>query len=326
MNFSAELIYSILGQTTTSVDPVIFVNTISMYALPLSFWFLALGSIFGSFLNVVVYRLPLGKSLSHPPSHCPLCSQPIRWYDNIPVLSWIILRGRCRSCAAPISIRYPLVEAWCALLFLAIFLIEMPGQTFELRSRFIEGLWFAPTYADGLLTAMWRSTPTAGYLFALLVTLTAATLICFDKERIPARLYFATLAVGFLLPICFPGLDFRALPVWEKLHTSLAGPVDVGTTLGATYAALDGIGGAVVGLLVGGLMASLEPRTRRDGIALAMIATGLTLGFQAAIVIGALSQTARGINLALSARRRSIYQVPTVAWILLLAILWIAVT
>ena len=69
------------------------------------------GLIIGSFLNVVAYRLPRGESLAHPPSRCPSCSAPVKPYDNIPVLSWLLLRGRCRSCKAPISPRYPLVEA-----------------------------------------------------------------------------------------------------------------------------------------------------------------------------------------------------------------------
>jgi leader peptidase (prepilin peptidase) / N-methyltransferase len=68
------------------------------------------GLIIGSFLNVVAYRLPRGESLAHPPSRCPSCEAPVRPYDNIPVLSWLLLRGRCRSCNAPISARYPIVE------------------------------------------------------------------------------------------------------------------------------------------------------------------------------------------------------------------------
>ncbi len=69
-----------------------------------------LGLLIGSFLNVVVWRLPRGESLSHPASHCPVCGHPIRAYDNIPVFSWVLLRGRCRDCGARISPRYPLVE------------------------------------------------------------------------------------------------------------------------------------------------------------------------------------------------------------------------
>jgi leader peptidase (prepilin peptidase)/N-methyltransferase len=72
----------------------------------------------GSFLNVVIYRLPRGQSLAWPGSFCPACRAPIRLYDNIPVLGWLILRGRCRSCGAPISIRYPIVEAITGAVFL----------------------------------------------------------------------------------------------------------------------------------------------------------------------------------------------------------------
>lgn len=75
------------------------------------------GGIFGSFGNVVIWRLPRGESLSSPGSHCPGCGHPIRWHDNIPIVSWLVLRARCRDCGAPISARYPAVEALSALLF-----------------------------------------------------------------------------------------------------------------------------------------------------------------------------------------------------------------
>ena len=70
----------------------------------------AYGLVFGSFLNVVVYRLPRGMSLVRPRSHCPACGALVRWYDNVPMLSYVVLLGRCRACRKPISPRYPLVE------------------------------------------------------------------------------------------------------------------------------------------------------------------------------------------------------------------------
>lgn len=79
-----------------------------------------LGLLAGSFLNVVIWRLPRGESVSRPPSHCPGCAARIRPYDNVPVLSWLLLRGRCRECEAPISARYPLVELSTAALFAAM--------------------------------------------------------------------------------------------------------------------------------------------------------------------------------------------------------------
>jgi leader peptidase (prepilin peptidase) / N-methyltransferase len=75
------------------------------------------GLLVGSFLNVVIWRVPRGESVVHPRSRCPGCEAPIRERDNVPVLSWLLLRGRCRDCAAPISVRYPLVELATSLLF-----------------------------------------------------------------------------------------------------------------------------------------------------------------------------------------------------------------
>lgn len=81
-------------------------------------FFTAIGAAFGSFANVCIHRLPRGESLVSPPSRCPSCGRPIAFYDNVPVLAWLWLRGRCRSCGARISARYPIVEAIVAALFL----------------------------------------------------------------------------------------------------------------------------------------------------------------------------------------------------------------
>ncbi|NER81313.1 MAG: prepilin peptidase [Leptolyngbya sp. SIO1D8] len=79
------------------------------------------GASVGSFLNVVIYRVPAGISVLHPPSRCPQCHHRLRPYDNVPVLGWLWLQGRCRYCRAPISIRYPMIEAITGGLFLAAF-------------------------------------------------------------------------------------------------------------------------------------------------------------------------------------------------------------
>ena len=78
------------------------------------------GAAIGSFLNVVIYRVPLGKSIVSPPSACGTCGEHVRWYDNIPVLSWFILRGKCRWCGAPFSVRYALVEAGTGIFFVVV--------------------------------------------------------------------------------------------------------------------------------------------------------------------------------------------------------------
>lgn len=85
-----------------------------------------LGSIYGSFLNVAVHRLPRDESLVRPGSRCPRCRAPIAWFDNVPILSWLLLRGRCRGCRRPISARYPAVEAASGLLAAALWL-RWPG-------------------------------------------------------------------------------------------------------------------------------------------------------------------------------------------------------
>src|ERR1700727_1723103 len=88
-------------------------RSVTMEAIPFAG---VLGAIFGSFLNVVVHRLPRHESIVSPASHCTRCGTPVKPYDNIPILSWLLLRGHCRSCSAPISPRYPLLEAGTAAL------------------------------------------------------------------------------------------------------------------------------------------------------------------------------------------------------------------
>src|SRR4051794_31514661 len=79
-----------------------------------------LGLFIGSFLNVVIYRVPAGLSIVSPGSACPRCGSPIKPYDNVPVVSWLLLRGKCRNCSSPISARYPLVELGTGLAFAAV--------------------------------------------------------------------------------------------------------------------------------------------------------------------------------------------------------------
>jgi len=85
------------------------------------------GGLIGSFLNVVIYRVPRGESIAFPASHCPSCGTPIKFYDNIPVFGYLVLRGRCRACTSPISIQYPLIEAWMAFTAVLLFL-RTPGM------------------------------------------------------------------------------------------------------------------------------------------------------------------------------------------------------
>ena len=98
-------------------------------------FFGALGLVIGSFLNVCIYRLPRRESVTWPGSHCTECNRPLAWYENIPVASWLALRGRCRTCAEPISPMYPAVEAVTAIVFVAGYLIY--GMTLLLAARLL---------------------------------------------------------------------------------------------------------------------------------------------------------------------------------------------
>ncbi|MGL6227369.1 MAG: prepilin peptidase [Thermoguttaceae bacterium] len=143
----------------------------------LLFWITLCGLAIGSFLNVVIYRLPQRQSLSFPPSHCPNCQHPIRWFDNMPVLSWFILRGKCRDCQEPISRRYPIIEAICGFVF------------------FLFGFHALFCAAEPLEQAMIL---TAQNLI-LFCTLFAAGMIEFDRKTVPTVLFLPALLIGFPL-------------------------------------------------------------------------------------------------------------------------------
>jgi len=112
---------------------------------PPGFWLFVLfagglGAIIGSFLNVCIHRLPRDQSIVRPRSACPACGRLIAWYDNVPVVSYLLLRGRCRGCGAPIAARYPLVEAATALLFVALAVVRGPGFGWAADAAFAAAL------------------------------------------------------------------------------------------------------------------------------------------------------------------------------------------
>jgi leader peptidase (prepilin peptidase)/N-methyltransferase len=100
------------------------------------FFVIMFGLVFGSFLNVCIYRLPKEQSIVKPGSFCPKCKAPIHWYDNLPVLSYILLGGKCRACKAKISLRYPVIELLTAAIFLMMFL------RFGLSANFVKYAFF----------------------------------------------------------------------------------------------------------------------------------------------------------------------------------------
>lgn len=108
--------------------------------LPLGFWLTAsvvVGLCIGSFINVVVYRLPRGLNLAFPGSACPKCKKSLAWFDNIPIISWLILRARCRYCGLPISVQYPIVEALTGLVWGMITFTAYQQQWLPIQLLFI---------------------------------------------------------------------------------------------------------------------------------------------------------------------------------------------
>jgi leader peptidase (prepilin peptidase)/N-methyltransferase len=165
-----------------------------LIALPEWFWLTALflfGLVFGSFGNVVIWRLPRGESLSKPPSHCPKCNTPIRWYDNVPVFSWIVLGGKCRDCKASISPRYPAVELLCGVLWVAA------------------GWRFGETW-----------TALAAALFFYLLVLLA--FIDWDTMRLPNSLVALMFGTGLLGALVSQFAGVRVTPL---LDSAAAGPL-----------------------------------------------------------------------------------------------------
>ncbi|MCD6526841.1 MAG: prepilin peptidase [Desulfuromonas sp.] len=145
-------------------------------------WFLfiavaMLGAVIGSFLNVCIYRIPAGKSIAFPASHCPVCSAPLRWYHNVPVISFLLLRGKCAFCNAKISWRYPAVELLNAGLYVLAF-------------------WY------------FGFSPITLVLFLFLSALVVITFIDLDHQIIPDVISLPGIVVGFACSFALPWLTW----------------------------------------------------------------------------------------------------------------------
>ena len=171
---------------------------------------LVCGLILGSFLNVCIHRLPLGESVVTPGSRCPRCLAPVRPWQNVPVVSWVVLRGRCASCRAPISWRYPLVEALTGVLMLAL----------------------------------WRAFG-ADPAFAVSAIFTAMLIVLFftdyDHQLLPDRVTLSGFGIGLALAYVNP---FLGDPGWRRLVAACAGAAlgsGILWGIGALYTRLRGV-------------------------------------------------------------------------------------
>jgi leader peptidase (prepilin peptidase)/N-methyltransferase len=151
-----------------------------------------LGAVIGSFLNVVAYRLPVRKSLFSPGSQCPGCHTPIKPYDNVPVLGWLLLRGRCRTCREPISPRYPAVEALTAALAVAVILVEH-----SIRDLVLGLVLIAIVVPIALIDLDHRIIPNKITGPAAVVAVAAG--LAFKPAGVPEQLIAGVGASGFLL-------------------------------------------------------------------------------------------------------------------------------
>jgi leader peptidase (prepilin peptidase)/N-methyltransferase len=160
------------------------------------------GSIWGSFLNVCVYRIPREISVVTPGSHCGSCASPVAWYDNLPILSWFILRGRCRRCQATFSFRYPLIEALTGGVFL------------------LTWIYFGPSW---LTLAYWL------FLFGLLV----GTFIDFEFYILPDRITLGGMVIGLVASVLVPAL--HGVGPDERLLALTRSAIGLGLGWGVLY-------------------------------------------------------------------------------------------
>ncbi|MCA9643939.1 MAG: prepilin peptidase [Polyangiaceae bacterium] len=210
------------------------------------------GLAFGSFLNVVIYRLPRGENLAYPGSACPACGKPIRGYDNIPVLSWVVLRGKARCCQAPISARYPLVELVGGLAAYAIIEVVVMGLPPETNAWTALGLFCAN--------------------LALTLGLVAAAFIDVEHMILPDEITLGGAVLGFATSFVRPGIEWQEsllgaaigfLMVWlpfDVLYRKLRGQAGMGlgdAKLLLLAGAWFGWVGAVFALFVGAFQGTL---------------------------------------------------------------------
>jgi len=164
----------------------------------------AVGATIGSFLNVVVYRVPRGRSVVSGRSRCPFCGNAIRWHDNIPILGWLLLRGRCRDCAGPIAPRYPLVElaAGCLAALLAVATLHGGWNT---------GASGGPVIDQWLLHGDWRPVVFWLHRTLILMAVLAWTLLAAVGHPVSGATVLVTALVAGLSAALVPGLGPRRI-------------------------------------------------------------------------------------------------------------------
>ncbi len=301
-------------------------------------WFLFAGGAVGSFLNVLVYRLPAGMNIAWPGSHCPRCKHSIRPYDNVPVLAWFWLRGQCRDCRQRISFRYPLIEAVTAGLFVLLLVVEVfhggrnlpvripPVSQGELRQQ--PATWHhenlpvrIPPVPEG--PRPYPLTQALGlclFHLGLLCTLIPAGLIRWDGKRPPRGLFVPLLLVGLVAP-----------SIWPWLHPLPAGPGTMypwsvaGTPWGGMIDGLLGLGTALVlGRLAEWLGKRFSPLGRPGSQILGeALVIGVVLGWQAVLVLAPAALLLEELSRIAAIRWTWLRRCVAGVWIVPLTLFWI---
>jgi leader peptidase (prepilin peptidase)/N-methyltransferase len=275
------LFLDLLAQTSRALplrEPFLSADAIWWIgAVLFGLWLLAVGASVGSFLNVVVYRVPAGLNLLSPGSRCPRCLHPIRIQHNIPILGWLMLRGRCADCQLPISTRYPLVELLMATIFLVVGSVELIGNAVNLPRPAAELGLQRPALSTNEPLALGGA---ATLHLALISTLIAAALIDYDGQPIPQRIVLPVIVFAIIVALAKPAI--HPLPALELRFTEW-GPTSASRLQSPL---LDVIVGGFAGVLAAAVCkAAVRSRPwleRRYGgaVYLLWIAIGLVFGWQ----------------------------------------------
>jgi len=245
---------------------------------------LAFGLVVGSCVNVIAYRVPLRKSIVHPGSFCPQCGFILPWFDNIPVVSWLVLGARCRSCKTLISPRYPLIESTLALLYMGLFaqmyLQNAQAQTVgqqliiftsgDYLQLFVGALFIGVMMILALIDIDFRLLPNAITLPSIPVFLLFGLLMCippFSEAGKDATLLMRLdpliiRLIGMIaLPLAFVVLDFISVLAFGKAGFG-GGDVKLAALIGAALGWKLGVVAIILSILGGGILAILRLATR----------------------------------------------------------------
>ncbi|ADV63517.1 peptidase A24A domain protein [Isosphaera pallida ATCC 43644] len=274
---------TMLNDPYSDLDPVTLWNIRAMTVLTWA-WLAAMAAVLGSFLNVVVYRMPRGLQVLSGRSHCPGCNTEIRSRDNLPILGWFLLGGRCRACKGAISPRYPLVEAivTVALFALGFRLLDSGGANLPLRQpNAYAGVVWVLWYAKWDLIAL-----AIGQAW-LMYQLIGLSLIDSDGFSPPWRFVAFGLALGLALPLIAPA--YMVVPHGAEAWLGSGATGWKGTLV---WSATGLLGGALIGLALSPWWPSRGTRPTLGhpiGLPMASMLTGLFLGWRTAWIVAALA-------------------------------------